>query len=124
MKRIHMIAVGRLKTPCWRDAAAYYAKRLARSLTLRESLVRDADARLEPAMRKKQEAERLLKMHQKGEVLVCLDENGESHTSEQFAGWLRGLSIADKRPASSSAAHTVSTGAFSGPRTFAFPWGP
>ena len=91
VKRIHLIAVGRLKTPCWRDAAAYYAKRLARRLTFQESLVKDADARLEPAMRKRQEAERLLKMAQKGEFLICLDENGESRTSEQFAGWLRGL---------------------------------
>jgi 23S rRNA (pseudouridine1915-N3)-methyltransferase len=98
MKGIHILAVGRLKTPCWRAAAEYYAARLARRLSLRESIVKDADARLEPSLRKMLEADRLLKTCRCGEVLVCLDENGESRTSGQFAGFLRALFDAGKTP--------------------------
>ena len=98
MRRIHIMAVGRLKTPCWRAAAEDYATRLAHRLSLRESVVKEGDARLEPPMRKIQEADRLLKMYRRGEALVCLDENGESRTSGQFADFLRGLFDAGKTP--------------------------
>jgi 23S rRNA (pseudouridine1915-N3)-methyltransferase len=98
MKRVHIMAVGRLKTPCWRDAAEYYVKRLARGMSLRESLARDADSRLPPAMRKAWEAERLLKMRHPGETLICLDEKGKKHSSVQFADFLGGLFDAGKSP--------------------------
>ena len=98
MKRIHIMAVGRLKKACWQAAAEYYATRLARRLVLWESVVKEGDARLEPPMKKIQEADRLLKMCRRGEVLVCLDENGESRTSGQFADFLRGLFDAGKTP--------------------------
>lgn len=98
MKRIHILAVGRLKTPCWQAALEHYRKRLARTVRLDESIVKDADSSLAPASRNALEAERLLKRRRPGEILVCLDQNGEPRDSPQFADMLRRLFDAGKVP--------------------------
>lgn len=88
MKRLRILAVGRLKTPCWLAAAAYYQQRLHKSLRLEESLVKDADPGLPLEARKRQEGERLRKQARPGEMRICLDENGRGLTSPEFAALL------------------------------------
>ena len=68
MRRIRILAVGRLKTPHWRDAAAYYRNRLSHYLRLDELEVKDADAKLPLIMRKELETDRLLKLLRPSDV--------------------------------------------------------
>lgn len=91
MKHIRLLTVGRLKTPHWREAAAYYAKRLSRSLRLEEVVVRDADAALRIDERKHVESSALFQKIRTGDLPVCLDEAGKTMTSREFAAFLGSL---------------------------------
>lgn len=98
MKDIRLIAVGRLKTPHWKEAAAHYAKRIAHSLRLEECIVKDADPSLPVAERKAREGTLILKQIRSGDVPVCLDEGGKSTDSRAFAEFLSRLADAGKTP--------------------------
>jgi 23S rRNA (pseudouridine1915-N3)-methyltransferase len=98
MKNIRIIAVGRLKTPHWKDAAAYYAKRLSHSLRLEESIVKDADPALPLAERKMREGAAILKQVRPGDTLICLDEGGKCMDSRAFADFLSRLAASGKTP--------------------------
>lgn len=91
MKYAKLLAVGKLKTPHWQDAAAHYVKRLAPTLRVEEIIVKDGDSKLPQQARNKQEGERLLKAVRPGDVLLCLDEHGKTYTSEAFSNLLRTL---------------------------------
>lgn len=91
MKRIRLLTVGRLKTPHWRDAASYYYKRLSYTLSIEETIVKDADATLSLPERKESEGVRLLKSIRPSEELIVLDENGKTMPSEYFASFLQSL---------------------------------
>lgn len=98
MKRVRILAVGRLKVPHWLDAAGHYQNRLAHSLRLDIVNIKDADANASLVRRKEQEGERLLKQSRPGDVLICLDEGGKTLNSRQFAELLRGVFDAGKAP--------------------------
>lgn len=98
MRRARIIAVGKLKTPHWQTAAAHYVKRLARSLRIEETAVKDADPALPLAGRKEQEAERLLKALKPQDCPICLDEYGDMPDSRTFAGLLGRLHDAGRTP--------------------------
>lgn len=91
MRRAKIIAVGKLKTPHWQAAARHYAARLARTLQVEESCVRDADPALPVPERKEQEASRLLKLLRPQDCTVCLDEYGSARDSRAFSGMLSGI---------------------------------
>ncbi len=83
--RIHLIAVGRLKTGPLAEAYDDYAGRLTWPLTLRE--VEDRQGPKAPG-RAAREGEMLLAALPKGATLVALDERGKQFDSRQFAGKL------------------------------------
>jgi len=98
MKRIKIIAVGRLKTPHWKDAAAHYMKRLSHSLRLEEIIVRDAALALPVTERKIREGASILKQTRPDNALICLDEGGKQMSSRTFAEFLSCLATSGKIP--------------------------
>jgi len=98
MKNIKIIAVGRMKTPHWQDAAAHYVKRLSHSLYLEEILVKDAAPALPVAERKIREGVLILKQIRPGDTLICLDESGKNLHSRAFADFLSRLAASGKTP--------------------------
>ena len=85
MPQIRIIAVGKLRTPHWREAADAYMRRLRRGYDIIETIVKDGEASLAPAERCAAEAVRVLQAVKGCESLVCLDEIGEALSSESFA---------------------------------------
>lgn len=98
MPKLYIISVGRIKTPFWRDAAAHYRARLARGYQLEEAVLKDADAALPAAERKRQEGERILAALPGAATLICLDEAGAAMPSQAFAAYLQGLWDAARPP--------------------------
>lgn len=92
LKPLRIIAVGQLKTPHWKQAAAHYMERLRRWRDMRETLVKDGDAALPIPERNKWESQRLLAALTPADCLICMDERGKAHTSESFAVFLQNLS--------------------------------
>ena len=89
MQRIHCIFVGRTRTAHWRDAAEAYAARLRRSFQLNESIIKDADSSLAVADRMRIEGERIIQALQPADLVVSLDETGETMSSENFARFIQ-----------------------------------
>jgi 23S rRNA (pseudouridine1915-N3)-methyltransferase len=89
MRKIRLIAVGRLRAPHWQQAAAAYARKLRHAVSLEETIIKDGDASLAPAERAAAEGKKILAAMQPGEYVVCLDERGETCTSRAFADFLR-----------------------------------
>ena len=98
MRRIRLLAVGRIKSPHWRAAADFYKKRLLRSVLLDEQEVKDADPALPIESRKEQECSRLLGLLRPADTVICLDENGKSHSSRAFAELLGLFADTGKTP--------------------------
>lgn len=98
MPRIHILAVGKLREPHWKAAAAFYAGKLRRGYDLVETSVKDGDASLSPAGRAEREGERLLAALAGNLMPVCLDEKGEMLSSAAFADYLRRTFDAAKSP--------------------------
>ncbi|MDR2488289.1 MAG: 23S rRNA (pseudouridine(1915)-N(3))-methyltransferase RlmH [Desulfovibrio sp.] len=98
MKTVRILAVGRIKTPYWRDAAVHYKKRLSRSLKLEEVAIKDADPKLPLETRKELETARLFKLLLPQDISICLDERGTGYTSSSFSALLRHLFEIGKRP--------------------------
>ncbi len=92
LKPLRIVAVGRLRTPHWKAAAAHYLGRLSRWRAVTEIVVRDGDAALSPAARNAAEGRALLAALRPGDVPICLDERGRSLTSRRFADLLQELS--------------------------------
>lgn len=89
MPQIHILAVGKLREPHWKNAAAAYMNRLRRGYDLVETLIKDGDASLSPAERMEIEGERILQALKSGLTPVCLDERGKMFSSVEFAAFLR-----------------------------------
>ena len=89
MPQIHLIAVGRLREPHWKDAAEAYTKRLKHSYDLVATIIKDGDASLPPAERSGLEGGRILQALKGNCMPVCLDERGETMSSVQFARFLQ-----------------------------------
>ena len=88
MKKIRILAVGKIKTPHWQAAALHYRERLRRSYNIEEITVRDADPALTPAARNKEDGARLLASVKPADIIFCLDERGDQFTSPAFAAAL------------------------------------
>jgi len=86
--RITIVAVGKLKEPYWRDAAAEYLKRLGSYATVRVVEVADRDLARGEEQARAAEAEDLLRSLPAGAHVVALDSAGRSVTSEAFADWI------------------------------------
>lgn len=92
LKPLRIIAVGRLKTPFWKAAAAHYMERIGHWRALTETVIRDADASLPPADRAAVEGKAILAALSPRDHLICLDERGKSMTTPQFAAFVSNLS--------------------------------
>jgi 23S rRNA (pseudouridine1915-N3)-methyltransferase len=93
--RVHLIAVGKLKSGPHEALARHYAERLAYPLVLRDV---DEKRPLPPAELKEREAALLLAALPKGATSVALDEHGKTLASDAFAARLarwRNAGIAD-----------------------------
>jgi 23S rRNA (pseudouridine1915-N3)-methyltransferase len=93
--RVHLIAVGKLKSGPHEALARHYAERLACPLILRDV---DGKRPLPPAELKEREAALLLAALPKGATSVALDEHGKTLASDAFAARLarwRNAGIAD-----------------------------
>lgn len=99
MKKIRILAVGKIKTPHWQAAALHYQERLRRSYGVEEIIIRDADPALPPVARNREEGIRLLAALKPMDIVFCLDERGEQFTSPNFAATLsRHLENATRTP--------------------------
>ncbi len=97
LKPLRLIAVGRLKTPFWKAAAAHYVERLARWRALAVSEVKDGDPALPVEQRKNQEGRAILAALAPRDIPFCLDEHGEALTSRALSRLLEALP-ANARP--------------------------
>ncbi len=91
-KPLRLVAVGALKTPHWKSAAAHYMQRLQHWRQLQEIIVKDADSALPIPERNALEGQRLLASLQASDVVVCLDERGKTFTSKEFSAFLHKIS--------------------------------
>ncbi len=91
MKELCIIAVGRIKTPYWQQAADHYAKRLSFTVRLERKIVKDASADLPLAERIAAEGKKILAAIPSPSRLICLDECGKTFTSQDFSKFLGGL---------------------------------
>lgn len=92
LKPLRIVAVGRLRTPHWKAAAAHYLSRLSRWRAVEETCVRDADPAFSPAARCAAEGRALLAALTPADIPICLDERGECLASRRFAALLQDLS--------------------------------
>jgi 23S rRNA (pseudouridine1915-N3)-methyltransferase len=92
VKKLRIIAVGALRSPHWKAAAAHYLERLKPWRRIHEHVVKDADAGLPEAERTRLEGQRLLQVVRAEDYLICLDERGKSMPSPLFAAFLNEIS--------------------------------
>lgn len=85
MKAIHCIWVGKCKAPFWKDAGEHYRKNLGRHVKIRETIIRDASGKLDTQSRNDVEGEKILSAVKPGDFVVCLDDKGETVTSEKLS---------------------------------------
>ncbi len=84
--------MGRPRIPFWRDAAAYYLERLSRWRQITDTIIRDSDPALPTARRVEDEGKRILAALEPQDVVICLDEHGQSMTSREFSRFLDEMS--------------------------------
>lgn len=85
MKPLRILSVGELKKSYWKKAADNYIKRIQRSARLEIKQIKDAPARLSSAEKIKNETDRLQKLVNKKDILICLDDKGKQYSSEGLA---------------------------------------
>ncbi len=98
MRILRVLAVGRMKTSFWQEAADHYLKRLKHSFKLSIDIVKDAPASLSIEERKNLESKDLLSKVRPGETLICLDETGKSMSSPAFACFIEKLCDNNEKP--------------------------
>lgn len=91
--RITIVAVGKLKEPYWRDAAAEYLKRLGPYATVRIVEVADRDLARGEDLVRSTEAEDVRRALPDGAHVVALDAAGRTLSSEAFAEWMAGCGL-------------------------------
>ena len=89
MKNIKILSVGALTEPHWKNAAQHYIKRIGHTAKLHMITVKDAPAKLLPQAKMEDESNRLMRHVSTKDILLCLDDKGKLHTSEQFAALLQ-----------------------------------
>ena len=91
MIRIHLVCVGKIKEPFYREAVSEYQKRLSRFCDLRICEVEESSLREDGNLQKILESEAAaLKKHLKGRVIALCVE-GRSRSSPDFAEHLKQL---------------------------------
>ncbi len=98
MKRILVVAVGRLKTSWCKEAAGHYQKLLSRHFRLEFAELKDSPAALPAPERVRLEGEAILARLPERCAPVCLDEKGQSMDSVRFAEFLRDLVEGGEEP--------------------------
>ena len=88
-KSLKILAVGRIKSGFWKQAADHYRDRIGKYYQLRETAIRDAPGNISQEERAGREAEELRKKCGPRDLLICLDQGGRALSSEQFAKRLR-----------------------------------
>ena len=88
MLRIHYIFVGKLKTPFWRSAADHYGQRIKRWYKCRETIIRDGAGK-DPNEKISREGRAILNKITPGDLVICLDEHGQTMTSPGLARTLQ-----------------------------------
>lgn len=91
MRSLRILAVGRLRTPFWQQAAAHYMERLRHNCRLVETIVKDGGASLPPATRNAEEGSRIMAALTPADIVVCLDEHGRNMTSRDFSAFFERL---------------------------------
>lgn len=86
--KITLAAIGKSKSSPEQTLFQEYCKRLPWKLTLKECEVKK---KLSAEARREEEGKLLLTALDSADYIVALDENGKSHTSEDFAAWLQRL---------------------------------
>lgn len=89
MKNIKVLSVGSLVEPHWKTAAQHYIKRIGHTAKLQMITVKDAPSKFLPSAKTADESSRLLRHVGNKDILMCLDDKGKLHTSEQFAALLQ-----------------------------------
>jgi 23S rRNA (pseudouridine1915-N3)-methyltransferase len=92
LKPLRIIAVGKLKTPYWQEAATHYLARLKHWRAVEISLLKDGDAALPIAERNELEGRRILAACTPQDTLIIMDERGKSFTSPQFSAFVSHVS--------------------------------
>ncbi len=85
---IKIIAVGKLKTPFYKEACEQYLKRIKPFCKIEEINVKDADPDLSIPLRLEKEALSIEKHIDKKDFIICLDEDGQNFSSTKFASKL------------------------------------
>ncbi|MDP2181516.1 MAG: 23S rRNA (pseudouridine(1915)-N(3))-methyltransferase RlmH [Actinomycetota bacterium] len=86
--RVTIIAVGKLKEPWWRDAAAEYVKRLGPYATVNIVEVADRDVSRDESRAIAEEAADILRVLPDSAHLVALDACGRQLSSEALSAWV------------------------------------
>lgn len=92
LKPLRILAVGKLKTPYWKDAAEHYKERLRFFCNIEESLVKDANPSLPVEERVLQEESRLMESLTRQDIPIVMDETGKHFTSVQFSSFFKEVS--------------------------------
>lgn len=85
MKSILCLAVGKVKTPHWLQAAGHYAKLLGRFVDLEQGVVKDGAGHLSPRARNAEEGASLLAKLGSRDLVLGMDARGRCCNSEEFA---------------------------------------
>lgn len=93
---IDIIAVGHLKEPFWREAAAEYLKRLSRYASVRVTEVADKDPAQGTGHALAKEAAGIMRTLPQGAHVIALDVAGKQVSSEEFAQKLDQLALEGK----------------------------
>ncbi|WP_462323601.1 23S rRNA (pseudouridine(1915)-N(3))-methyltransferase RlmH [Desulfoplanes sp.] len=88
MLRIKYIFVGKIKTPYWCQAATHYDSRIKRWYKCQEVTIKDGTGR-DRGEKKEREARAILKKITPKDLVVCLDEHGQTMTSTIFSSHLQ-----------------------------------
>ena len=92
LKKIRIIAVGKLKNVFFKQAAEHYSARIKHHWQLEEINPRDAEAALPTAEAIKQEGVAILNSLRPNDIPICLDERGKEFSSREFADFLNNIS--------------------------------
>jgi len=85
MKSLCCLAVGKLKTGHWKQAAGHYIKLLGRYVRVEEVTVKDAPGHETPQRRNQMEGQALLAKIGPKDLVLGLDEHGAAFSSPAFA---------------------------------------
>ena len=89
---MRIIAVGKLKTSFWKQAAGHYLERLRHTWQVDEINPRDANSSLPLAEAVKQEGAAIIAALRQNDLPICLDEQGREFSSREMASFLRTVS--------------------------------